>query len=94
VGLHCSCSVGACVGPWAAVGGSILAGKNLSPTPAPHPSPLTRAPPAHGREGKCSAGALGIVIDAEKCLVENRERIGDGGCDADSEYNTPECGYL
>jgi hypothetical protein len=34
-----------------------------------------------------------IVMDAEKCQVENREWIGDGGCDADSEYNTPECGY-
>eukprot|EP00956_Cyclotella_meneghiniana_P011122 scaffold15565_cov41-Cyclotella_meneghiniana.AAC.4 len=34
-----------------------------------------------------------IVIDAEKCLVENREWIGDGGCDGGSEYNTPECGY-
>jgi hypothetical protein len=34
-----------------------------------------------------------IVMDVEKCQVENREWIGDGGCDADSEYNTPECGY-
>ena len=34
-----------------------------------------------------------IVVDVEKCKVENREWIGDGGCDADSEYNTPECGY-
>eukprot|EP00804_Cyclotella_cryptica_P010565 CCRYP_019858-RA/>CCRYP_019858-RA protein AED:0.01 eAED:0.01 QI:287/1/1/1/1/1/3/118/1124 len=34
-----------------------------------------------------------IVVDVDKCKVENREWIGDGGCDADSEYNTPECGY-
>jgi hypothetical protein len=75
-------------------GGIDFGGKeSLAHPRTPHPC-LTRAPPAHGREGKCSAGALGIVIDAEKCLVENRERIGDGGCDADSEYNTPECGYL
>jgi hypothetical protein len=34
-----------------------------------------------------------IVVNAETCQVENREWIGDGGCDGDSEYNTPECGY-
>jgi len=30
-------------------------------------------------------------IDAAACNVENREWIGDGGCDSDS--NIPECGY-
>lgn len=30
-------------------------------------------------------------IDEEKCVVENREWIGDGGCDADGGYNTEEC---
>jgi len=34
-----------------------------------------------------------MIVDVEKCNVENREWIGDGGCDGDSEYNTPECGY-
>jgi hypothetical protein len=32
-------------------------------------------------------------MDAKKCQVENLEWIGDGGCDADGGYNTPECGW-
>jgi hypothetical protein len=31
------------------------------------------------------------VIDEEKCKVENRGWIGDGGCDAEGGYNTEEC---
>ena len=31
------------------------------------------------------------VIDESKCEVENREWIGDGGCDVDGGYNTEEC---
>jgi hypothetical protein len=34
-----------------------------------------------------------IVVDPEKCQVENREWIGDGGCDIEGGYNTPECGF-
>mmetsp|Transcript_2796 Transcript_2796/g.5539 ORF Transcript_2796/g.5539 Transcript_2796/m.5539 type:complete len:362 (-) Transcript_2796:64-1149(-) len=32
-------------------------------------------------------------IDEAACQVENREWIGDGGCDADGGYNTPECNF-
>ena len=31
------------------------------------------------------------IIDEVKCVVENREWIGDGGCDVDGGYNTEEC---
>jgi hypothetical protein len=31
------------------------------------------------------------IIDEAKCVVENREWIGDGGCDVDGGYNTEEC---
>ena len=34
------------------------------------------------------------VIDESKCDVENREWIGDGGCDADGGYNTEECKFV
>jgi len=34
------------------------------------------------------------VIDETRCDVENREWIGDGGCDADGGYNTEECKFL
>jgi len=34
------------------------------------------------------------VIDEAKCDVENREWIGDGGCDADGGYNTEECKFF
>ena len=33
------------------------------------------------------------IIDESKCDVENREWIGDGGCDAESGYNTEECKF-
>jgi hypothetical protein len=33
------------------------------------------------------------IIDESKCEVENREWIGDGGCDAEGGYNTEECGW-
>jgi hypothetical protein len=33
------------------------------------------------------------TIDKEKCQVENPEWIGDGGCDTEGGYNTPECGW-
>ena len=33
------------------------------------------------------------IINVEKCQVENREWLGDGGCDADGGYNTEECEY-
>lgn len=33
------------------------------------------------------------VIDESACDVENREWIGDGGCDAEGGYNTAECGW-
>jgi len=32
-------------------------------------------------------------MDAQKCQVENLEWIGDGGCDNEGGYNTPECGW-
>ena len=32
-------------------------------------------------------------IDEKKCQVENLEWIGDGGCDIEGGYNTPECGW-
>ncbi len=35
-----------------------------------------------------------LVIDEEKCVVENREWIGDGGCDAKGGYNMEECECL
>eukprot|EP00970_Alexandrium_tamarense_P009379 scaffold1868_cov194-Alexandrium_tamarense.AAC.23 len=55
----------------------------------------------HTREGAdygpfgffCLDPRAGSTIDASKCLVENREWIGDGGCDGGSEYNTAECGW-
>ena len=31
------------------------------------------------------------IIDEEKCNVENREWLGDGGCDTEGGYNTEEC---
>ncbi len=34
------------------------------------------------------------IIDEEKCKVENRGWIGDGGCDAEGGYNTKECKYF
>jgi len=33
------------------------------------------------------------IIDEVQCEVENREWIGDGGCDAEGGYNTEECGW-
>ena len=33
----------------------------------------------------------GTAIDEERCGAENREWVGDGGCDP--EYNTAECGW-
>jgi len=33
------------------------------------------------------------TIDEGRCDVENREWIGDGGCDAEGGYNTAECGW-
>lgn len=33
------------------------------------------------------------VIDESRCEVENREWIGDGGCDAEGGYNTEECEF-
>jgi hypothetical protein len=33
------------------------------------------------------------IIDPEKCQVENRQWIGDGGCDMEGGYNTEECGW-
>jgi hypothetical protein len=32
-------------------------------------------------------------IDEKKCQVDNLEWIGDGGCDTEGGYNTPECGW-
>jgi len=33
------------------------------------------------------------MINEERCQVENREWLGDGGCDAEGGYNTEECGW-
>lgn len=51
------------------------------------------------KEGEADYGPFGFfcidprfgIIDESKCEIENREWIGDGGCDAEGGYNTEEC---
>ncbi|KAL9180994.1 hypothetical protein ACHAXT_009799 [Thalassiosira profunda] len=53
------------------------------------------------KEGEADYGPFGFfcldprysIIDEAECGVENREWIGDGGCDADGGYNTAACGW-